>query len=184
MGQLFMGYAYGTTATDPDPVAVAGNQRVYGVDTAAGAVRRYGLGGVVYFDAGGPGAGSQPDNVVDPQQLRQLSADLRAASGDLPLLVAADQEQGTVVRVRDGVTLLPGQMAQGADGQPADVRDAAQVTGSDLLALGIDVNFAPVADVNADPANPVIGERSFGDDPAAVARLTAAAVEGYQAAGV
>lgn len=183
VGQMMMGYVFGTAGADRSPAVVAANRRTSGVDTAAEAVARRGLGGVIYFDAGGTGPGALPDNIVNPNQVKTLSADLSAAAS-IPLLIAADQEQGTVLRIRDGVTLLPGQMAQGATGRPTDARDAAQITGADLRALGINVDFAPDADVNSDPANPVIGERSFGDDPAAVGRFTAAAVEGYRQVGV
>jgi beta-N-acetylhexosaminidase len=183
VGQMFMGFVFGTSAEDADPLVATANHRVSGVDTAAQAVRRYGLGGVIYFDVGGSGPGSLPDNIVDTGQLRRLSGDIQGVA-DVPLLVATDQEHGPVTRIRNGVTLLPGQMALGAGGNSVDVHDAAQVTGADLLALGINVNFAPDTDVNTNPTNPVIAERSFGDDPAAVSRLTTAAVEGYAEAGV
>ncbi|OAA28815.1 beta-N-acetylhexosaminidase [Frankia sp. EI5c] len=183
VGQMIMGVVFGTSGTDRNPAAVAANRRTSGVDTAAEAVATLGLGGVIYFDAGGAGPGALPDNIIDPAQVTALSGDLRAAAR-VPLLIGTDQEQGAVLRIRDGVTLLPGQMAQAATGRVADARDAARITGADLRALGINVDFAPDADVNSDPANPVIGERSFGDDPAAVGRFTAAAVEGYRQAGV
>ncbi|WP_018500231.1 glycoside hydrolase family 3 protein [Parafrankia discariae] len=183
VGQMMTGYVFGTAGADRSPAVVAANRRTSGADTAAEAVAKRGLGGVIYFDAGGTGPGALPDNIVNPGQVKALSADLSAAAR-VPLLIAADQEQGTVLRIRDGVTLLPGQMAQGATGRPDDARDAAQITGADLRALGINVDFAPDADVNSDPANPVIGERSFGDDPAAVGRFTAAAVEGFRQVGV
>ncbi|WP_232291662.1 glycoside hydrolase family 3 protein [Frankia sp. QA3] len=183
VGQLLMGYVFGTSADDRTPAALSGNRTVAGTDTAAAAVRDLGLGGVVLFDAGGTGPGALPDNVVAPGQVLGLTAGLQGAAA-IPLLVAVDQEQGPVMRIRDGVTLLPDQLAQGASGRDADARDAARVTGADLRALGINVDFAPDADVNTNPANPVIGERSFGDDPAAVARLTAAAVSGFTSAGV
>uniref|UniRef100_UPI0021C07B9C glycoside hydrolase family 3 protein n=1 Tax=Frankia gtarii TaxID=2950102 RepID=UPI0021C07B9C len=183
IGQLLMGYVFGTSADDRDPIALAGNRTVAGTDTAAAAVRDLGLGGVVLFDAGGTGPGALPDNIVAPGQVLGLTAGLQGAAA-IPLLVAVDQEQGPVMRIRDGVTLLPDQLAQGADGRVEDARDAARVTGADLRALGVNVDFAPDADVNTNPANPVIGERSFGDDPAAVARLTAAAVSGFASAGV
>ncbi|WP_018634847.1 glycoside hydrolase family 3 protein [Parafrankia elaeagni] len=183
VGQMIMGYVFGTSGSDRDPTAMAGNRRTSGVATAAEAVAAHSLGGVIYFDAGGTGPGALPDNIVDPAQVTGLSADLRAAAA-VPLLIATDQEQGPVLRVRDGVTLLPSQMAQGATGRPDDAREAARITGTDLRALGINVNFAPDADVNSDPANPVIGERSFGDDPGAVGRFTAAAINGYRQAGV
>ncbi|CAJ59549.1 putative Beta-N-acetylglucosaminidase precursor [Frankia alni ACN14a] len=183
IGQLLMGYVFGTTPDDRTPAALAGNRTVAGTDTAAAAVRELGLGGVVLFDAAGAGPGALPDNVIAPGQVLGLTAGLQGAAA-IPLLVAADQEQGPVMRIRDGVTLLPDAMAQGASGRVEDARDAARVTGTDLRALGINVDFAPDADVNTNPANPVIGERSFGDDPAAVARLTAAAVSGFASAGV
>ncbi|SNQ48156.1 putative Beta-N-acetylglucosaminidase [Frankia canadensis] len=183
IGQLLMGYVFGTSAGDRAPRAVAGNRLVAHADTAADAVRSLGLGGVTLFDAGGTGPGALPDNIVGPAQVRGLTAGLQSASA-IPLLVAADQEQGPVLRIRDGVTLLPDQMAQGAGGLVDDARDAARVTGADLRGLGVNVDFAPDADVNTNPANPVIGERSFGDDPAAVARFTAAAVRGFSSAGV
>jgi len=75
-------------------------------------------------------------------------------------------------------------MALGATGSEQVVYDVAQATGSELKALGINMNLAPVVDVNNNPANPVIGVRSFGEDPHQVARLAAAAVKGYRAAGV
>ncbi|WP_261556470.1 glycoside hydrolase family 3 protein [Frankia tisae] len=183
IGQLLMGYVFGTSADDRGPTALAGNRTVAGTDTAAAAVRDLGLGGVVLFDAGGTGPGALPDNIVAPGQVLGLTAGLQGAAA-IPLLVAVDQEQGPVMRIRDGVTLLPDQLAQGASGRVEDARDAARVTGADLRALGVNVDFAPDADVNTNPANPVIGERSFGDDPAAVARLTAAAVGGFASAGV
>jgi beta-N-acetylhexosaminidase len=183
VGQMFMGYVFGTSADDRAPRTTAANRRVHGTDTAGDAVRRHGLGGVIYLDGGRVGPHVLPDNIVEAGQVSRLSAGLQTSS-DVPLLIATDQEQGAVTRVHDGVTLLPGQMAQAASGVPAYVRDAAHITGADLRSLGINVNFAPVADVNINPANPVIAERSFGDDPAVVSRLTAAAVEGYTAAGV
>jgi beta-N-acetylhexosaminidase len=75
-------------------------------------------------------------------------------------------------------------MALGADGSPADARTAARVIGTELAAMGVNQNYSPVSDVNVNPANPVIGVRSFGADPAAVSALAAAQVRGYQGAGI
>ncbi|MDQ6659756.1 MAG: glycoside hydrolase family 3 protein, partial [Chloroflexota bacterium] len=95
-----------------------------------------------------------------------------------------DQENGMVQRLGSAVTSFPGNMALGAIGSEHLVYDVALATGRELKALGINMNLAPVVDVNNNPANPVIGVRSFGEDPYQVARLTAAAVKGYRKAGV
>src|SRR6266852_5820809 len=101
-----------------------------------------------------------------------------------PLLIAIDQENGIVQRLGEATTIFPGNMALGAIGSEEIAYEVAQATGRELKALGINMNLAPVVDVNNNPANPVIGVRSFGEDPHQVARLAAAAVKGYRAAGV
>lgn len=100
------------------------------------------------------------------------------------MLISTDQEHGIVARVGKPATLLPGAMALGANGSRTDARTAGSISGAELRALGIRQDYAPVADVNVNPANPVIGVRSFGADPAAVAGLVAAQVTGYQRASV
>jgi beta-N-acetylhexosaminidase len=138
------------------------------------------LGGVILY--------SLPGNIHSPGQVATLTAGIQATAAEtgkgLGLLVGVDQEGGPVARLRQGVTLFPSQMAQAAVGRSDLVRQAATITGQELRALGINVDFAPVADVNVNPANPVIGIRSFGSDPATVARLTAAATDGYGTAGI
>ncbi|MFG2618133.1 glycoside hydrolase family 3 protein [Streptomyces sp. NPDC048507] len=180
VGQLFVSRVHGHSATDPDPVDAELNLAQFGVRTAAEVVARYHLGGVVYF--------GWAHNTRDPQQIAGLSAGLqRAAAGTgagIPLLLSVDQEHGAVARIGRPATLLPGAMALGAGGSTADARRAARVAGTELAALGIRQDYAPVADVNVNPANPVIGVRSFGSDPRAVAALAAAQVRGYQGAGV
>ncbi|MEU3914218.1 glycoside hydrolase family 3 N-terminal domain-containing protein [Streptomyces sp. NPDC029721] len=180
VGQLFVSRAYGHSATDPDPADADLNQAQFGVRTAAELVARYHLGGIVYF--------AWAHNTRSPHQIAALSNGLqRAAAGSgagVPLLLSVDQEHGAVARIGRPATLLPGAMALGAGGSPADARRAARVAGAELAALGIRQDYAPVADVNVNPANPVIGVRSFGSDPDAVAELAAAQVRGYQGAGV
>ncbi|MCX5378267.1 glycoside hydrolase family 3 protein [Streptomyces sp. NBC_00091] len=179
-GQLFVSRAYGHSATDPDPADAELNLKHFGVRTAAELVARYHLGGVVYF--------AWAHNTRTPHQIAALSNGLqRAAEGSgagIPLLLSVDQEHGAVARIGRPATLLPGAMALGAAGSTAGARRAARVAGAELAALGIRQDWAPVADVNVNPANPVIGVRSFGADPAAVADLAAAQVRGYQGAGV
>src|SRR5690606_27403371 len=108
--------------------------------------------------------------------------ELRDLAGD-GLIVSVDQEGGGVVRVLD-LPYPPSAMALGAADDVALTRAVAAATGRGLSAVGIDVDLAPVADVNSNPANPVIADRAFGADPAHVARHVVAFVEGLQAEGV
>ncbi|WP_404960045.1 glycoside hydrolase family 3 N-terminal domain-containing protein [Streptomyces sp. 147326] len=180
VGQLFVSRAFGHSATDPDPADAEQNQTLFGVRTAAELVSRYHLGGIVYF--------SWAHNTRTPHQIAALSVGLQQAAltsgARIPLLLSTDQEHGAVARIGAPATLLPGAMALGAGGSTADALRAARVAGAELAALGIRQDYAPVADVNVNPANPVIGVRSFGSDPHAVAALVAAQVRGYQGAGV
>ncbi|THA30219.1 glycoside hydrolase family 3 protein [Streptomyces sp. A1547] len=202
VGQLFVSRAYGHSATDPDPADAEQNLKLFGVRTAAELVARYHLGGIIYF--------SWAHNTRGPQQIAELSAALqRAAAGTgsgIPLMLSTDQEHGAVARIGKPATLLPGAMALGArhgaggtggtgsstggtgtgsdSAATAEARRAARIAGAELAAMGIRQDYAPVADVNVNPANPVIGVRSFGADPQAVAALVAAQVRGYQGAGV
>ncbi|MFI1799204.1 glycoside hydrolase family 3 protein [Streptomyces sp. NPDC020379] len=122
-------------------------------------------------------------NIASPEQLAALTAQLRAERADV--LVAIDEEGGDVTRLeaRTGSS-FPGNLALGAVDDTALTRAVARELGRRLAACGVNLNWAPSADVNSDPDNPVIGVRSFGADPALVARHTAAYVEGMQAAGV
>ncbi|MFC0534134.1 glycoside hydrolase family 3 protein [Phytohabitans kaempferiae] len=171
VGQLFATYAYGAHATAPDPADAALNRAAYGVDTPAEVVAKYHLGGVVYF--------TWSHNLGAPAQIATLSNGLQAAAGT-PLLISTDQEQGVVVRMPPPATLFPGAMALGAGRSLPDAYRAAEVTGRELRAVGVNQDWAPVADVNVNPANPVIGVRSFGSEPALAAAMTAAQVVGFQ----
>lgn len=125
-------------------------------------------------------------NVAGPAQVRALTDALQQAaqaSGQPPLLIAADQEGGQLIAI-DGMTEFPGNLALGATGSAELARRTGYALGRELAATGINVNYAPVCDVNVNPENPAIGTRSFGEDPAQVARMAAAMVEGLQAAGV
>ncbi|MFE6778108.1 glycoside hydrolase family 3 protein [Streptomyces sp. NPDC057702] len=122
-------------------------------------------------------------NIQRPEQVAALTEQLRAERGDL--LVAIDEEGGDVTRleVNEGSS-FPGNLALGAVDDPDLTRAVAREIGRRLAECGVNLNWAPSADVNANPDNPVIGVRSFGADPKLVARHTAAYVEGMQAAGV
>jgi len=172
VGQLFILFAYGPTADGEDPR----NTQLYGEASAADIIEEYEPGGFILFSA--------RDNVTDPVQVATLANGLQDAAEDagagIPLLISTDQEQGLVTRIGPPATLFPGNMALGAGGSDKDARKAAAITGDELLAMGIQQNNAPVADVNINPDNPVIGVRSFSSDPGLVSRLTAATVHGYQ----
>ncbi|WP_179816320.1 glycoside hydrolase family 3 protein [Allostreptomyces psammosilenae] len=134
--------------------------------------------------AGGLGSvGLFGRNVAGPRQLARLTAQLRAVRPDL--LVAIDEEGGDVTRldVADG-SAWPGNHALGAADDVELTRRVARELGRSLIRCGINHNWAPSADINSDPDNPVIGVRSFGADPALAARHTVAYVEGVQSVGV
>ncbi|MER7164142.1 glycoside hydrolase family 3 N-terminal domain-containing protein, partial [Streptomyces lydicus] len=122
-------------------------------------------------------------NIEDPAQLAALTARLRRERPDL--LVAIDEEGGDVTRLEvRGGSSFPGNHALGAVDDTALTRAVARELGRRLAACGVNLNWAPSADVNSNPDNPVIGVRSFGADPQLVARHTAAYVAGLQSAGV
>jgi len=126
------------------------------------------------------------DNIESPAQLARLTATLRrhaAASGLPPLLIGVDQEGGTVSRLPAPFVTVPSAMAQAAAGEGA-ARECARITALQLRRYGVNLAFAPVLDVNNNPANPVIGTRSFGAGPELVARCGLEALAGYRQAGV
>ena len=162
LGQLFVVGFWGTT---PSPEIID-------------LIQNYHIGGIILFSR----------NISDPQQVLELTESLQRSAKDAghrhPLLIAIDHENGMVQRLGKAVTQFPGNMALGAIGSEQIAYAIAQATGRELKALGINMNLAPVVDVNNNPANPVIGIRSFGEDPLQVARLATATVKGYQAAGI
>ncbi|WP_432832203.1 glycoside hydrolase family 3 protein [Dactylosporangium sp. CA-092794] len=132
-----------------------------------------GLGGVALFAR----------NVVDRDQVAELTAALRAEKPDV--VVAIDEEAGDVTRIDAHIgSPWPGNLALGAIDDPELTREVARHIGRDLAAAGITFDYAPDADVNNDPNNPVIGSRAFGAEPERVARHTAAWITGLQSAGV
>jgi beta-N-acetylhexosaminidase len=182
VGQLFVANVYGESADTTSTADVAANQAMYGPDirNADDLVDRYRLGGVIYF--------RWTNNVNEPRQIAHLSNGIQKAAlrqpARIPMLISTDQEQGIVSRVWAPATEFPGNMALGATRRPADAFAAGSVTAKELAALGINQNFAPVADVNVNPLNPVIGVRSFGENPELVSGMSAAAVAGTQRSGV
>jgi beta-N-acetylhexosaminidase len=141
-------------------------------------LRSQAVGGIILFSR----------NVSDAEQLTTLVAELqdiaRAAGHDTPLLVSIDQEGGRVARLRDPWIEWPPMRALGRIGSEELVRRLGAALAEQLAPCGIRLDFAPVVDVDTNPKNPVIGDRSFGDDPSLVARLGAALIRGLQDTGV
>jgi beta-N-acetylhexosaminidase len=132
-----------------------------------------GLGGVVLFAR----------NVRSPAQVAELTAGLRAERPEL--VVAIDEEGGDVTRLEAASgSSYPGSWALGVVDDVALTESVAAAIGADLAAAGVNVNLAPVADVNSNPLNPIVGIRSFGSDAELVARHAAAFVAGLQRTGV
>ena len=139
-------------------------------------IRDKGVGGVILYS----------ENFSDAASLSRLIAELSEIARQaktIPLFFEIDQEGGAVTRIGKGATVLPGQMALAATPDPAQsVRTAVGIIANELNAVGVNWNLAPDGDVNDEPTNPVIGNRSFSSDPARVSSLVTAAVQAYAAA--
>jgi beta-N-acetylhexosaminidase len=182
VGQLFVADVYGESGDTTDPADVAANQAMYGPDVKNGddLIAKYKLGAMLYF--------RWANNLNDSVKTAGLSNDLQRAAlaqpAKIPLLIATDQEHGAVYRLDEPFTAFPGQMALGATRSAGEALTTGKVTGQELTALGINQDYAPVADVNINPGNPVIGVRSFGENTELVSDLTRASVRGLQQSGV
>ncbi|MEU7788419.1 glycoside hydrolase family 3 protein [Amycolatopsis sp. NPDC049159] len=174
VGQLFITWVNGKTADEVNPK----NQTDFGVDTPAQVVRKYHLGGVIYFN------NDTRDNFDDPVQVAKLSNGLQKAAitsgAHIPLQVAADQEGGTVTRMGAPATEFPNAMAISAGRDTGRATKAATILGQELRAVGINQDFAPDSDVNSNPANPVIGVRSFAGQPGLASDFVTAELKGFQ----
>ncbi len=137
------------------------------------AIRQLTPGGIILF----------AENTVEALQTKYLAEDLQRSSPKIPLFIAVDQEGGAVARLKYA-TIMPGNMALGAVNDKNLTYQVAKTVGNELKVLGINMNFAPVIDINNNPANPVIGVRSFGDSPEMVTELGVQFVKGLNDAGV
>jgi len=140
-------------------------------------IQKYHLGGVVLF----------AENIDTIQQTKELISDIQASS-KIPMFIAIDEEGGKVSRLNASgkmhATRLPGNLILGRTGDPELAYKVGALLAEELLSLGFNMNFAPVADVNTNPYNPVIGSRSFGSDPETVGDMVAKMVEGLQSRNV
>jgi beta-N-acetylhexosaminidase len=141
-------------------------------------IREFGVGHVVLFARNVEG----PEQVAD--LVRELQSAARDAGHERPLLVAVDQEGGRVARLKEPWTIWPAARAVGRVGSEETTRQMGAAFAAELSACGIRYDFAPCVDVDTNPKNPVIGDRSFGDDPDLVARLGVAMIRGLQEKGV
>jgi beta-N-acetylhexosaminidase len=157
-------------------------------DALVKSIHEYRIGGFHVFG----GAEPAPDVLLDANYgTVTLGQPLAAASllnrlqaiAPYPLLNSADFETGAGFRL-EGATAFPRNMAFGAAGEERLAYEAGRITAVESRAIGVQVNFAPVVDVNNNPRNPVINTRSYGEDPAAVGRLGSAYVRGLQAGGM
>lgn len=133
----------------------------------------YKLGGIILFR----------ENLINTEQTIKLIDDMQDISRQLPLFIGVDQEGGYVTRLQQG-TEMPGNMALGASRDLKLAYEVGKSIGSELDVLGINFNFAPVVDVNSNQNNPVIGVRSFGDDPILVGSMASSYIEGLQEKGI
>ena len=138
-------------------------------------IQKYHVGGVILFAR----------NVDSPRQVAALTNALQSAAHP-GLLIAIDQEGGRVARLTEnkGFTEFPSAMALTATGDVEASRSVAQAMAAEMRAVGINTDFAPDLDVNNNPANPVIGIRSFSSEPELVAEYGVAFLEGLQSGGV
>ncbi|MAC17743.1 MAG: hypothetical protein CMC97_05540, partial [Flavobacteriales bacterium] len=143
------------------------------MESVTALVRDWRVGGVIAM---------QGDKATTRQNLHRLDS-LALASAGVGLLTAMDAEWGSGMRLPDGIR-FPKAMALGAIEDMDLIRAAGRVAGHELRSLGVDMDFAPVVDVNSNPDNPVIGNRSFGSDPELVGRCGLAWSEGLRTAGV
>jgi beta-N-acetylhexosaminidase len=139
-------------------------------------LQKHGFAGLIFYG----------ENLNDTEQAVRLMDAMQTANasaeGRTQLLTAVDQEGGQVARLGHGVR-MPGSMALGAIGDPAAAEQAGRLIGEELQAIGLNMDNAPVVDVNSNPENPIIGVRSFSDDPALVAELGTAMMKGLQETG-
>src|SRR6185295_4585124 len=136
--------------------------------------REFGLGGVILFAR----------NVAEPEQVAELAFDASRLTPDLPCWVSVDQEGGRVARLKAPFAEWPAMATLGRSGDVKLAERFARALASELKAVGITLDYAPVLDIHTNPKNPVIGDRALGEKAAEVATLGAAIVRTLQSEGV
>jgi beta-N-acetylhexosaminidase len=136
--------------------------------------REFDLGGVIFFAR----------NVVDPEQVTELSRESQALAGEIPLWVSVDQEGGRVARLKRPFTEWPPMITLGRAGDEKLAERFARALATELKAVGISLDYTPVLDILTNPKNPAIGDRALADRAEDVARLGAVIIRTLQAEGV
>jgi beta-N-acetylhexosaminidase len=157
VGQLLMAHFHGEAANEEARVLV----------------EEVGVGGIIYYN--------WANGLTSMEQVKGLSQGLQKMA-KVPLLIAADQEGGRVERLR--FKKFPANREVGESGRQETAEEVGFEIGTQLMAAGINMNLAPVVDVDTNPKNPVIGNRSFSRDPERVAAFGKSALRGYEKAGV
>lgn len=127
------------------------------------------------------------DNIGNKNEVMELTKSIQKKLQEcigISGIISTDQEGGMVTRVRDGVTVFPSNMAFAAANEYKSTFEEGKIVGEELRSLGINMNIAPVMDVNCNPKNPVIGCRSYGDDPESVSKLGIGLIKGLKEKGV
>ena len=137
-------------------------------------LKEYQPGGIIVFSR----------NLVDQDQIAELTNSLQAQATQAPLLIAIDQEGGWVSRLPNGFTIFPPAATVAGCHSTELAYQAAAVTAQELRAVGINMNMAPVLDVNSNPLNPIIGNRAFAEDPDEVCKMGEATIKGFHDHGV
>lgn len=145
--------------------------------TTKAALQTHPVGGLVYFAA----------NIITPEQCTTMISNTQSYS-KLGLFIAVDEEGGRVARIGKnsamGTTSFPSMSDIGSTGDVSKAYEVGSTIGTEIAQFGFNLDFAPVADVNSNPNNTVIGDRSFGSDPEAVAEMVASAVQGFRDSGM
>jgi beta-N-acetylhexosaminidase len=158
IGQLLIGSLPGTTITAE----------------MRSLAKEFSLGGVILFAR----------NIEAPEQVAEMSIDVQTLAADLPLWVSVDQEGGRVARLKAPFTEWPPMAVLGRSGDEELARRFATALATELRAVGITLDYAPVLDIHTNPKNPVIGDRALAEDAESVARLGAAIIRALQQNGV
>lgn len=164
VGQLLMVHFHGESANEE----------------AADLIHNAHVGAIIYY--------RWSNGLHNPDQVKALSSGLQHQASQtrlgIPLLIAADQEGGPVTRFKDGFSQFPANKMLAATGNPDLVKQCAFTTAQELVSVGVNMNLAPVVDVNSNPLNPLIGIRSYGSDPHTVVTYASKALAGYRAGGI
>jgi beta-N-acetylhexosaminidase len=181
VGQMFVVNGFGQTVDDATPSAVSANRTLFGpeISNIAELIATYEPGGIVYF--------TWSNTLSSPSQVDELSNGIQRVAMSQPnlppMLISIDQEEGEVLRIGSPAAVFPGNMALGATRSTQLTHRNAAITGRELRAMGINVDNAPVVDVNTNPQNIADGIRAFGDRTGFVSRFGEAAIRGYERGG-